>query len=93
MTAVGTESIERRDAVKVNLRYLVTIFISEVIGNVLVFSRAGVIDRTLLTLEFQSIACVSEARNVIFSKCTKRYFNSPYSACMCSCSCGLFHAP
>ena len=60
---------------------------------VLVFSRAGVIDRTLLTLEFQSIACVSEARNVIFSKCTKRYFNSPYSACMCSCSCGLFHAP
>lgn len=59
----------------------------------LVFSRAGVIDRTLLTLEFQSIACVSEARNVIFSKYTKRYFNSPYSACMCSCSCGLFHAP
>ena len=33
MTAVGTESIERRDAAKVNLRYLVTIFINEVIGN------------------------------------------------------------
>ena len=33
MTAVGIESVERRDVVQVNLRYLVTIFISEVIGN------------------------------------------------------------
>lgn len=45
----------------------------------LVFSRAKVIDRTLLTLEFQSIAeYTSEGRNVIFSKCTKNCFNSLY---------------
>lgn len=60
----------------------------------LVFSRAGVIDSTLLILEFQNIVeCMFEVRIVIFPKCSRLHGSSLCMHAHAHTTVGFFLAP